>query len=424
MLPIRAIVVIASILIAFSSCRKEDSSTHRHDETYTCPMHPAVVSDHPGKCPICGMDLVRKNTNADSETTHGNVSDVLESTNERIISRIKVVRPIKASRSVELNLKGIVTYDTRNIFTVPSRVQGRIDRLYIKYPYQAVRKGEKVAEIYSPQMLSAQREFLFVLQNDSGDESLRAGAKRKLELLGMTVKEIHQLESTKTPLERISIFSPHSGYVIVGENAAPTSVTGPTQSSAGGMSNGMGGGSNEDQGIQSTGRGKVIREGAYVNAGETLIQIVDDRNLRIEFSVPAISGALLKKGDLLTVEMGHGPMKLPIDLIQPFFNENEDFLKIRVEAAETHAFHVGDVVTSRVLLDSNEGLWVPRSSVVDLGKAQVVFLKKHQGFEPSRIEISTQTNDSIKVVHGLSETDSIAYNGQYLVDSESLIKIK
>ena len=111
-------------------------------QVYTCSMHPKILQNNPGNCPICKMYLVPQHATA----THGSADDSLnvlvKPTNELVISGIKTLRPEKVSRTAELSLKGVINYNTNNWKSVSARVSGRIERLYVKYNYEQVRKGQ------------------------------------------------------------------------------------------------------------------------------------------------------------------------------------------------------------------------------------------------------------------------------------------
>src|SRR5688572_27621703 len=166
---VNCLLSIVVALILATACTSRDSS---HDQdTYTCPMHPTVVSDKPRACPVCGMDLVRKGRPGEELKITEDISRLLKSPDETIISSIKTSRGEYKALPLIIEASGIVTYDTRNIFTISARVGGRLDKVLLKYPFQVVRKGQKVAEVYSPELLTAQRELLFLLENDSQNEA-------------------------------------------------------------------------------------------------------------------------------------------------------------------------------------------------------------------------------------------------------------
>ena len=142
-------------ILMLIACTNPDTA-HEHD-TYTCPMHPTVISDRPGTCPVCGMDLVRKYRPGEEVEITEDLSRLIKSPNETVVSSIRSVRGKYKSIPVVVPAQGVVTYDTRNIFTISARVSGRLENVYLKYTFQKINKGDKVAEIYSPELIAAQR---------------------------------------------------------------------------------------------------------------------------------------------------------------------------------------------------------------------------------------------------------------------------
>src|SRR5687767_6956281 len=157
------------VLLFALGCNKSDEHAE-HADTYTCPMHPTVISDKPGTCPVCGMDLVRKARAGEEVEITEDLSKLIKSPNETVIAAIKTIKGEYKSMPVSTEAQGIVTYDTRNIYTIPARIGGRLEKVFIKYAFQQVRKGEKVAEIYSPELVTAQRELVFLREHDSKNE--------------------------------------------------------------------------------------------------------------------------------------------------------------------------------------------------------------------------------------------------------------
>ena len=141
---------------------------HKHAEqadTYTCPMHPTVISDKQGVCPVCGMDLVRKAREGEEVKITEELAKLIKSPNEVVASGIKTIKPSYKTMQGSIEALGIVTYDSRNVYNIPAKVGGRLEKVFLKYPFQKVTKGQKIAEVYSPELMTVQREFLFVLQN-------------------------------------------------------------------------------------------------------------------------------------------------------------------------------------------------------------------------------------------------------------------
>jgi multidrug efflux pump subunit AcrA (membrane-fusion protein) len=414
-------------LVTLASCGQGGEHAE-HADTYTCPMHPTVISDRPGTCPVCGMDLVRKARSGEDVEITEELAKLLKSPNQIIVASIKTIKGEFKSVPVSLEVQGVVTYDTRNIYTIPSRVSGRLERIFLKYAYQPVTKGQKIAEIYSPELITAQRELIFLLENDAENASLIEASKTKLELMGMTASQINTLIEKKLPTNTFSIFSTYSGYLINAQKSPPTAGAMPSEagSTADGMDE-MGGASSNSPSApvaqQSDVSGSILREGSYVSAGQTLFSIVNNEALRIELDIPAKQAGSIRQGEKLKLDFGNGSTEqASVNFVQPFFNEGQEFLKLRVYTKKIQGLHIGHLVTAKIQLSPSESLWVPRESVLDLGNNKVVFIKDRGVLKPKKIMTGVSSEGLIQVTSGLSSSDEIAANAQYLVDSESFIK--
>jgi Cu(I)/Ag(I) efflux system membrane fusion protein len=420
--------MLMTILAWVTSCNKGEQAGHA--DTYTCPMHPTVNADKPGTCPVCGMDLVKKSRPGEEAEITEDLSRLLKSPNGTVVASIKTIKGEYKSLPVTTEAQGVVTYDTRNIYTIPARVGGRLEKVFLKYAFQQVRKGQKVAEIYSPELLTAQREFIFLLENDASNHPLIQSAKERLKLLGATEAQVSDLIRSKEPRNTFAIYSPYDGYVISETQQTPvapmTSQAGTPP--AGGMSDGMGGASSTAASgtVQSsTGRANepIIREGSYVTTGQTLFRIVNPSALRVELSIATKLAGKVSKGDKVMLDFGdhHADSGL-IDFIQPFFTEGQEFQTLRVYTKNTERLHIGHLATATLTSTSAEALWVPKEAVLDLGVDDVVFIKEKNVLKPRKVITGTQTENQIEIKQGLASSDEIAANAQYLVDSESFIK--
>jgi Cu(I)/Ag(I) efflux system membrane fusion protein len=420
-----AVALLLTILIV-AGCGKHGDHAEGAD-TYTCPMHPTVISDRPASCPVCGMDLVRKGRPGEEVKITEDLSRLIKSPNETVVASIKTIKGEFKKIPVSIEVQGIVTYDTRNIYTIPSRIGGRLEKVYLKYAFQKVNKGQKVAEIYSPQLLTAQRELLFLVENDAENVTLIESAKEKLSLLGASSSQINALISRKEVQSTFSIFSPFDGYVVTDEQQpmAPT-VSSASSTSPSGM-DGMGSSGNASSSNSASAsnvkEGSFIREGSYVSSGQTLFKIVNTKALRVELNVPSSQGATIKKGDQVELNLGDKKTQnATVDFVQPFFNEGEEFVKVRVNTKEVENLHIGHLTNAVIRLDSVEGLWIPKDAVLDLGLEKIVFIKDRNVLKPKKITAGVQADGWIEVKQGLASSDEIASNAQYLVDSESFIK--
>lgn len=410
-------------LLVFSCSSKE--SSHEHSDTYTCPMHPTVVSDQPGVCPVCAMDLVRKGRPGEEVKITEDLAKLIKSPNEVVLASIKTTKAAYKAMPVSLTIQGVVTYDTRNIYTIPARVGGRLEKVLLKYNYQPVRKGQKVAEIYSAELVNAQREFLYLIKNDPDNQSLIDAAKSKLLLLGASDKQIEELTKSKEVTYTFSIYSPHDGFVISENQSAPSAPTNGIMKpslSSGGM--GMGGAGNT---ANSSGSGSsvvtssFVREGSYVAAGQTLFRIVNTNSLWIEFNVPLTEASHTKAGDTLEWMNQNSKNISRIDFVEPFFTDGEDFIKLRSYYRGSDV-SVGQLLEATLQATSSESLWIPQHALLDLGIDQIVFVKERGLFKPKKVSSGIRAGEWVQITGGLASSDEVAVNAQYLIDSENFIK--
>ncbi|MBA4198954.1 MAG: copper transporter, partial [Chitinophaga sp.] len=142
-------------------------------------MHPEIIKDKPGKCPICGMDLVKKGTDS-KKVNEIELESLLKPTNEFVVSSIPVTTIEQRREQIEIEALGNIAYDTRQVGSISARVSGRIEKLYVRYRYQKISKGQKILDIYSPELLTAQQNLLFLLKNDATNNTFIEAAKEKL----------------------------------------------------------------------------------------------------------------------------------------------------------------------------------------------------------------------------------------------------
>lgn len=420
------IVILSLLLLAFVACKKTDDHVE-HADTYICPMHPTVVSDKPSTCPVCGMDLVRKARPGEEVEITEDLARLIKSPNESVIASIKTIKGEYKSQATNITAAGIVTYDTRNIYNIPAKVGGRLEKVYLKYPFQPVKKGQKVAEIYSPELVTAQRELLFLVENDPQNEPLIKAAKEKLLLLGASETQINSVVQRREPVASFAIYSPYNGYVISETQSAPAApVTSPLATASSGAMGDMSASAfptTRPMTTPATATAGLVREGSYVTSGQTLFRIVDTGALRVELNIPSASAAGIKKGTSVTLDFGEAEKVVAtVDFIQPFFNEGQEFLTVRVYTKHSGKLHIGHLVRAQLAGSTVEALWVPEEAVLDLGNSKIVFIREKKVFKPKKVVTGVQTGDAIEIKQGLSSSDEIAASAQYLIDSESFIK--
>ena len=402
-------------------------------QVYTCSMHPKILQNDPGTCPICKMDLVPQHATA----THGSADDSLnvlvKPTNELVISGIKTLRPEKGSRTAEMSLKGVINYNTNNWKSVSARVSGRIERLYVKYSYEQVRKGQKIMDIYSPDLANAQQELLF-LKNNS-EAALLESAKNKLLFMGLTQSQIDQVLRSGKISPTVSVYSPYSGYVA--EFALNATASGlSTQAGATRISSASSSGMNEMNSggsadavpaVQAISTGQVlqIREGQYVSSGQKLFDLINTDQVWAEFFARPNQVQEFKRGmkvSIQSLDIAEQNSEVKVDLIQPYYREGVNYSLIRANLSNNNsAWKVGQLIS--VLKQSKvDGHWVPRSAVLQLGKRYVVFIKRNSAFIPVFVQVNTLSDKWVDIGNSLVDEQEIAINAWFLVDTESFIK--
>ncbi len=421
------IVSCMLIVLIVSACTDKKTQTHVHDE-YTCSMHPQVIQDAPGTCPICGMELVKKSNGGMEMVITEDMKDLIKPTNASVVASLETVHPERKTLLIKATVPGIISYDTRSTFDVPVRFGGRIEKLYLKYNYQPVKKGQVIMEIYSPELVTAQRELLFVA---SEDPELLDAAKQKLLLLGLTSDQIDRVIATGKETFSVSVLSPHSGYIAESTVSAPGVPPESTNQSSAmngeGMSNGVQAATSRNTpSTPSPGSQFSVREGMYVTTGQSLFKVVDNARIWAELNFSIREGRQIRKGDPieLYVNGSNEAISSQADFIQPFINEGEQFLTVRSYLHDDRDnLRVGQLVTAHVNHYREGALWVPVSAILDLGVQQVVFLKNERTFSPFKVKTGLESDGWTEVIEGLSESSEIAVNAQYLVDSESFIKV-
>jgi Cu(I)/Ag(I) efflux system membrane fusion protein len=372
-------------------------------------MHPEIIRDHPGACPICGMDLVKKVDNAVA-INNIQLNDLLQPTDRFVVSSIPVTTIKKGSETVEVNALGTVAYDTRLVNTISARISGRIERLYVKYRYQHIMKGQKIMDIYSPELLTTEQELLFLLKNDPSNTSLLNAAKQKLLLLGVSETQLNQIISTKKPSLAISVYSNYSGHIHEAGNTMPEENIG-----------------GQRMDISRITEELSIKEGMYVEKGQNVFQIYNvDRSWVLLNFFPEYLG-LIKEGDAVMVIPETAPSKkfrAKINFIEPIYRKENKTLTARAYFDNSQMqIPVGSQVKAAIFVNTSESNWLPKDAVLSLGINKVVFIKVSGGFKAQKVEAGLTYNNQIQILSGLNATDSVAANAQFLTDSESFIKV-
>ncbi len=408
------IIVFISVGLLPVACKNNPATpppVQAAEEIYTCPMHPQVMEHHPGNCPICGMTLVKKEfTSAEAKNTTIDLHTLLRPTNSAVVSGIPVTTLQQASPSLSIEALGRVDYDTRQVQTISARISGRIEKLYVKYRYQHVHMGDKIMDIYSPELVTAQQDLLFILRNDPGNAPLREAARTKLQLLGMDGQQLQQVIESGKPSYKVTVYTHYTGHIHeAGNMAAP-----PNALQTMDVSKEMG--------------ELPIKEGMYVQKGQTVFQLYNTDQSWIILNIFAGSSSLVKSGSpvIITPETAPDkPFQTTISYIEPFYRENSKTLTARVYFDNaSKMLPIGSQVKATIRTATGSGAWLPREAVLSLGLHQVVLKRQNGLFQVNAVQTGITTDSLIQITSGLSAQDSVAANAQFLMDSESFIKVK
>jgi Cu(I)/Ag(I) efflux system membrane fusion protein len=427
-------LIIGISLFGCNSDKKANSE--RQVQKYTCPMHPQIVRDAPGTCPICKMDLVPQHSADHHGVADTSLNSLVRPGNELVISGIKTIRVDKGLKKSEIILKGVINYNTNNWRSVSARVSGRIEKLFVKYNYEPVSKGQKIMEIYSPDLANAQQELLFLKNNN--EPLLLESAKKKLVLLGLSLAQINKVLSTGRIEDRIAVYSPYSGYV--SELGLSTSASQGPVSQAGGtrISSGSGVGMNSMNITASsstlpeipaipTGGALQIREGQYINAGQKLFDLINTDQVWAEFFARPDQLGEFKQGKSVmvqSVDVADQRSEVTVNLVQPYFKDGTNYSLIRANVPNSSKiWKVGQLISVRREA-TVEGYWLPSTALVQVGTKYVVFVKKDNAFVPVFVKLKHQADQWIDIGDSLEADAELAINAWFLVDTESFIKAK
>ncbi len=374
-------------------------------QLYRCPMHHDIVRDKPGSCPICGMDLVAFSSR-ESAVTEVNLNTLLKPANSYVISTLPVVSVQQSEAPVTTEALGTIRYDTRQIGVISARVSGRIEKLYLKYTFHDVHRGQKVMDIYSPELVTAQQDLLFLLKSDAANTSLINAAKEKLLLLGMDSRQLQQVIQAQQPVMAVSIYSNYDGHLHDALNMPATVSMAPEPLVT---------------------RDLQLKEGMYVQKGQTLLTVLNPHRLWVVLDIYADNQGLVKVGDpvhIVSEAMPDMDFNATIDFIEPFFREGSKTLTARVYF-ENHAMNmpVGSQVKATISARPVKAGWLPKDAVISLGIDKIVFKKYDAVFKAHKVETGISFDNKIQIISGLTAADTVAANAQFLMDSESFIKV-
>ena len=348
------------------------------------PMVPAQKFDKPGKSPFMDMMLEPKYAEGDGTADSADNGVAISSqTLQNLGVRLALVS--MASFGEALSAVGRIEPDERRFYTVQPRIPGFVERLMVRAVGDPVKKGQKIAEIYAPELLAAQQEYLALLKLDGVPdvETLRQAARSRLKLLGMTEGEISAITQSRSATQRFGIYAPASGII--------------------------------------TELG--VREGGQLMAGASLVQIADLSSVWLMAEVPERDVARLKIGTPAEVELQSLPgetFKGKVNYLYPELAETTRTVRVRIELANKSGhLRTGMYGNVKLLSATHEALSVPSESVIATGTRKVAIVKQEHGFRPVEIETGQERDGRTEILNGLTAGEEVVASGQFLIDSEA-----
>ena len=396
------IAVVAGLLIGWlffhgSGNNATEPSTHNHEQAaagaekatiWTCSMHPQIRMDHPGKCPICGMDLIPLQ---DLSATQTASPDEIQMTEAAIkLADIQTLTVQKGYPAKEVRLLGKVQPDERNIAELTARYGGRIEKLFVNFTGQQVQKGEKLALIYSPELITAQKELLEAVQYKNTNPDLYRAARNKLKLWDLTDAQINGIEQKGAIQEDFEVLSPISGTVTK----------------------------------------RQVSLGDYVKTGSGLFEVINLNDVWVMFEAYESDLPWLKNNDKVQFTVNSLPGETfngKITYIDPFIDAKTRVAYVRVEVPNPHLelkpeMFANGIITSR-LAENGQVLLIPKTAVLWTGKHSIVYVKVPDREEPSfkmrEITLGPESGDNYVVADGLKEGEEIAVNGVFKIDASA-----
>ncbi len=427
----RMLQFICTLLIALfaASCWRHAPAKLSEKTLYTCSMHPQVIQDHPGNCPICGMKLVpiRKQRSATAEKKEdagtprkikyykstmllgeisqtprkdsmgmdmvpvyegeeeSNTISVDPATVQKMGVRTAVVK--KGPVDHVIRTVGIIDYNETALADVTTKFRGWIEKLYVDSTGKQVHKGEPLFDIYSPDLYSAQNEYVIAL--NQGSSGLKASARQKLKLFDVSEDQIAELEKTRQPQRTLRVDAPING-IVVEKNAV---------------------------------------QGQMVEAGMNLYRLADLDIVWVQSQIYEQDLAFVKLGQEAEVSLSYLPdrkFRGRVTYIYPTMDEKTRTARIRMEF-HNPGFFLKPGMFATVEIHSElepSALLVPDSAVLRSGEKNTVFVALDGGhFDPREVILGARTdNNSYEVLSGLKEGERVVTSGQFMLDSESQLR--
>ncbi len=353
---------------------------------YICPMHSHIIKDHPGKCPICGMDLVAKSIQGaerDLPAAQINISGAIQ---QNLALTTALVNKSVLWRYIETF--GSVVYDEQGQRHLHPRASGWIENLAVNTLAQPVKKGQLLYEIYSPDLLLAQDEYLSLFRDKNISDALKLRGRTRLTLLGMDDDLIDRIERGNQPLYRVPYYAPTDGIV-----------------------------ANLD-----------IRQGMYVNPEDEIMMLADPGKLWVIADVFEHQIDWVKTGKWVEFDLpalGIFAAEGEIEYIYPELDANTRTLKVRLSLKNPDGIFKPNMIANvRIYGGATQPvLNIPLQALIQTEKQNRVVVQKDDAtFTIAEVTVGMITQGRAEITGGLKEGDRVVTSGQFLIDSEANIQ--
>jgi Cu(I)/Ag(I) efflux system membrane fusion protein len=397
------VIVFATLLVSCSRQQEKkssvpaDSVSTQNMEYYTCPMHPSVVSDKPGACPICGMTLVKKmKQHETSSNDMDNLKAVTLSPTQRVLANVATASVERNSSARTISAVGVVSYAEPNQAKVSARFRGRVEQLYVNYTGQEVKKGQPLFELHSPDLVSAEQELILAQSSAAAPPGNDASSRRRTldaarELLqvhfGMTEEQIAEIETSKQARMSITFHSPIHGTVI----------------------------------------SKEVQEGQYVDEGTVLYLLVDLSKVWIYLDVYEKDIRYVKAGTSVSLTSDTYPNERfngKVTFIEPVINDETRTVRVRIETNNPNGkLKPNMFVQANINVAFTGKVLIPTSAIINTGKRTVVWVEVEPNFfEPRDVVVGMSSDAESEILSGLNIGEQVAVSGGFLIDSESALR--
>lgn len=390
------LVLAVGLLIGWLLFSSKSTESHQNkDEVtqetiYTCSMHPQIRQNEPGKCPICGMDLIPLTSGNEAGTENQFIYTM--SPEAVALANIQTSKVSYTTPEYEVYLTGKIAANEQKLASITANYSGRIEKLLVDFTGQTVNKGEKLATIYSPELITAQRELIEATKTMQMNPALYNAVREKLRLWKLTERQIDAIESTGEVMTELDVYADISGIVIA----------------------------------------RNVSRGDYVNRGSILFEIADLSSVWVMLDAYEQDLSLIKTGSKVNFTVASLPGKefsSTVTFVDPLINSQTRTASVRTEAnnpgmqLKPEMFVKGKIKAKFSAQTEVKGksLLVAKTSVLWTGTRSVVYVKipgtEFPTFEMRDVVLGPRAGDFYIVEKGLQEGEEIVTNGVFAVDA-------